>query len=312
MTQIIKPNPIIKEEQLADFEAQLNARLPEDYRQFLLLHNGGQPDKTEFTAKKYGGSIMQRFFGFNTPYNTDNFDYILRTYKDRVPDDFLPIARDMLGNLLLIGIRRRYVGKVYFWWHENEAEKKAWFKNIYSINDSFTAFFNGLKEEVEESYGELIDLFDGEDYQKQLDLIHSGWDVNTPLERNFGFAIERVALNGHPDVLKALIAKGANFGKAMKQTLTRRNVEAARLLLAAGADPNYVTDEDRTNGDTLLKSAVNTPVPSVDIAKLLIEHGADVSVGNKYGWTALRIAERTVSQNHPDMQVVVDMIKARL
>lgn len=312
MTQIIKPNSKINEELLVDFEKQINANLPKDYRHFLLLNNGGQPDKYEFTVKKYGGSIFQRFFGFNTPFETDDFYYIVNTFKGRVPDDFLPIGRDMLGNLILIGIRQKYEGKIYFWWHENEGEKKAWLKNIFSISKSFTDFFDNLKEEVEESYGQLVDLFDSEDYQKQLDLINSDWDVNTPLENNFGFAIERVALIGNPEVLKALIAKGANFGTAMEQTLTRRNVEAAILLLAAGADPNYTTEKDKINHDTLLMSAVNTPVPSVEIAKLLIEYGADVTIEDDYGWTALKVAERTVAQNHPEMQVIVDLIKAKL
>lgn len=312
MTQIIKPNTKINEEQLANFEKQINANLPEDYKRFLILNNGGQPDKTEFTVKKYGSSILQRFFGFNTPYKTDNFDYILNTFKNRVPDDFLPIGRDMLGNLVLLGTRKKYDGKIYFWWHENEGEKKAWLKNIFSISKSFTDFFDNLKEEVEDSFGDLVDLFGSEDYQKQLDLINSGWDVNTPLENNFGFAIERVALKGNPEVLKALIAKGANFGKAMEQTLTLRNVEAARLLLAAGADPNYATEEAKNEHDTLLISAVNTPVPSLEIAKLLIEHGADVTVEDEYGWTALKVTERTVAQNHPEMQAIVDLIKSKL
>lgn len=312
MTQIIKPNSKINEEQLADFEKQINANLPEEYKQFLLFYNGGQPDKTEFSTKKYGNSILQCFFGFDTPYRTDNFDYILNTFKNRVPNDFLPIGRDMLGNLILIGIRQKYEGKIYFWWHENEGQKKAWLKNIFSITKSFTDFFENLKEEVEESYGDLIDLFDSEDYQKQLDLINSGWDVNTPLENNFGFAIERVALKGNPEVLKALIAKGANFGKAMKQTLTIRNVEAARLLLAAGANPNYGTEKEISKCNTLLMSAVNMPVPSVEIANLLVEHDADVTVEDEYGWTALKVAERTVTQNHPEMQVIVDLIKSKL
>lgn len=312
MIQIIKPNAEINKELLADFEKQIKANLPADYKQFLLLNNGGQPDKTEFTAKKYGKSILQSFFGFNTPYKSDNFDYILSTFKDRVPHDFLPIARDMLGNLILIGIGKKYEGKVYFWWHENEGEKKAWLKNIYSISNSFNDFLESLKEEVEDSYGDLVDLFGSEDYQKQLELINSGWDVNTPLENNFGFAIERVALRGDLEVLKALIAKGANFGKAMEQTLTLRNVEAARLLLAAGADPNYATEEAKNEHDTLLITAVNTPVPSLEIAKLLIEHGADVTVEDDYGWTALKVAERTVTQNHPEMQAIVDLIKSKL
>lgn len=320
MIKITSGNPQITEKDMAAFEARIGVRLPEDYREFMLAYNGGEPDRTAFNAKKYGGSIMQRFFCLGPAYyESDGFDGVLNAYEGRIPPDFLPIARDMSGNLILIGTKQKRVGKIYFWWHENEGENKAWLKNIFNIDRSFTAFLNNLEEEMEEeeSYGELVDLFNSNDYEKQLQKINSGWDVNTPLEKGFGFAIERVAMDGHIEVLKALIANGARFGKALKQALTFGNAEAAGLLLEAGADPDYATEEDRIERNTLLGDAVNMPVGSKgptnrEIARLLIEYGADVRVENDYGWTALKLAERSVRQNYTDLQEIVDLIKSKL
>lgn len=57
-------NPVIEdsnrfgrlaEEPLAAFEASLGGRLPEDYRAFLLEHNGGRPRPATFTISKGEG-----------------------------------------------------------------------------------------------------------------------------------------------------------------------------------------------------------------------------------------------------------------
>lgn len=86
----------------------------------------------------------------------------------------------------------------------------------------------------------------------------------------------------------------------------------AKTLLEAGADPDYANQEARENKDTLLKSAVNQPLPQIEIAKLLIHHGADVAVENDYGWTALKVAQRTLENGVPEMQEVIDLIHEKL
>lgn len=89
-------------------------------------------------------------------------------------------------------------------------------------------------------------------------------------------------------------------------------LQFAQLLLEAGADPDYADEKAKENKNTLLKSAVNKPLPKIELAKLLIHYGADVTIENDYGWTALKVAQRTLENDVPEMQEVIDLIKEKL
>ena len=62
------------------------------------------------------------------------------------------------------------------------------------------------------------------------------------------------------------------------------SIDAARVLLEAGADVNQVT---RYGWSALLAATQNR---NYQIGKFLIEHGADVNIANKGGWTPLYLA----------------------
>jgi ankyrin repeat protein len=62
------------------------------------------------------------------------------------------------------------------------------------------------------------------------------------------------------------------------------SIDAARVLLDAGADVNQVT---RYGWSALLAATQNR---NYQLAKFLIEHGADVNLANKGGWTPLYLA----------------------
>ena len=62
------------------------------------------------------------------------------------------------------------------------------------------------------------------------------------------------------------------------------SVDAARALLAGGADVNQTT---RYGWSALLAATQNS---NYQVAKFLIEHGANVNLANKGGWTPLYLA----------------------
>lgn len=137
---------------------------------------------------------------------------------------------------------------------------------------------------------------------------------------------------GHHDIVNLLIASGAqvdvfaaaatgrtdDLRRALKEPGAARayaydgwtplhlaaffgRIDAARILLAAGADVHAVSRNSLTN--TPLHAA--TAGKHTDVALLLVAHGARAGVADAGGYTALEIAR----QNH--LGTVVDSIAAQ-
>jgi hypothetical protein len=140
--------------ELKEVEAKLGSPLPDDYEEFV---------------KEYGATAFEKSVKFPTkgpcnwgPEGTPNvffgvlgsgsYDLLrnLDTYEGRVPAECLPIANDPGGNLVLLAVRAKNKGRVYFWDHENELEPgpdgTIGYDNTCLIADSFDAFMNSLFE----------------------------------------------------------------------------------------------------------------------------------------------------------------------
>lgn len=116
-------------------------------------------------------------------------------------------------------------------------------------------------------------------------LIEHGADVNEGQDDTGVNALMTVASSGHLDVARYLIASGANVNATNKYRTSVlmwtayfiESADMARLLLAAGADVNW----QNGRGGTALIDAIRTR--HLEVARVLIEHGADVNLGpNRY------------------------------
>jgi hypothetical protein len=150
---------IINAKDLQNIEEIQNCKLPEDYKKFLLSHNGGKPLWSTFDIKNCFlngepiGSSVRFFYGIcldtkSIMHLYDIFDNI-KCYNNRVPNELLPIGTDSFGNNICLCIKGDNYGKIYFWDHEGEAaafdpHKSPWWDNVYFIADSFTDFIKGL------------------------------------------------------------------------------------------------------------------------------------------------------------------------
>ncbi len=108
-----------------------------------------------------------------------------------------------------------------------------------------------------------------------------------------GTALAFACFFAQPEAAKLLLARGADvhavatgFGNTqpLHSAATSRNLEVVRLVLAAGADPNA----RQNHGWTPLHSAANHG--GVEMVRVLLEHGADPALANDNGQTALDIA----------------------
>ena len=142
-------------DRLAELEAALGGPLPDDYRQFLEMCNGGfvggalwyegpTPTGTSADAGVHhiGGFRQETFFSLAWAQNC---------YAGRIPDVLLWIMDDPFGNAICLGLRGPHRGRIYFWDHEREPDPRCWngqvetAGNLTLIANSFTEFVAGLK-----------------------------------------------------------------------------------------------------------------------------------------------------------------------
>ncbi len=106
--------------------------------------------------------------------------------------------------------------------------------------------------------------------------------VYCAVQANFLEAIQPLARHGAD-----LNESGYDTGPPLNHAANTLNFDMVRALLAAGADPNHPVEEEVMNA---LWWAVSLDAKSLDMCKLLVEHGADVNGGMDDEETALHNA----------------------
>lgn len=148
--QMSKTRDAVSEQQLTDIESKLDLQLPAEYKEFLLMYNGGRPKPGGFliqVGEAKNRSLVDFFFCIKEGDIYDLVKYHKRL-KNRVPDCLLPIATDPFGNIICLSVSGPSYGKVYFWDHEEETEEGEAPRcdNVYLISDTFNDFLKNLTD----------------------------------------------------------------------------------------------------------------------------------------------------------------------
>ena len=141
-----KPYGPIDLADIVEFEEANEVLLPEDYKDFLLMHNGGRPEPN---ALPEVGTDVQWLFGMvEEPAWASLFD-ALDTYEGRIPAWYMPIGTDSGGNLYIMSLFEENKGVIALWWHEEEAEENGseYFDNLTHVADSFSEFSDLLAQQ---------------------------------------------------------------------------------------------------------------------------------------------------------------------
>ncbi|MFD0991062.1 SMI1/KNR4 family protein [Mariniflexile jejuense] len=167
MIDIIKPNEFgkISSKAILEFEKQIGFSLPKNYSDFLKANNGGQPKLDTITVnieKENQLWSLKYFFGLHNKEYWASMFSTLKSLKNRIPTEFLPIANDGGGNFYIINLSKENFGKIYFWNHNNESENSGnkFYGNIIPLFDSFLELTESLIKDVRDIEIKIVETDD--------------------------------------------------------------------------------------------------------------------------------------------------------
>lgn len=111
-------NTNIKQE-VEKFEKKYNFTFPNIYKSFLLKYNGGETPNTDFKIKRISSDI-RAFYGFGKADQYYHFNLIENDnqFQNWIKNNIIPIATNVSGDYIIIGIGKDNKGKIFFCYHD--------------------------------------------------------------------------------------------------------------------------------------------------------------------------------------------------
>jgi hypothetical protein len=109
--------PALSEVRLRSVERELGVALPDDYRSFLLKHNGGRPFPAGLLLPVDGTLVPWRlhfFLGIDDPVESCSLTSVHRVTEPTRPAGTIPVASNEGGNLFYLRCADPSKGRVYF------------------------------------------------------------------------------------------------------------------------------------------------------------------------------------------------------
>lgn len=136
--------PSIGDEDITRFESRYGLVLPAAYRRFLLVTNGGRPERDLFSIKSFEDQSPGRihfFFGLKDSIESSNLDWNLEVFRERIPAGLLPIATTEGADKICLSVDDARPGQVFFW----DGCARAGERSLHLLADDFAAFVSSLQ-----------------------------------------------------------------------------------------------------------------------------------------------------------------------
>lgn len=150
MIELRDVGPPLTEEAISNFERELEVRLPNPYRQFLLRNNGGRPPLDQDTVDVEGlpGSPtnIKVFFRIGGEVMSSELGWNRETLGERIAEDRLAIASDSFGSVFCISLQGADCGAVLFCDLQSVYGNFEAKPEFYPVAPDFDAFLNKLRE----------------------------------------------------------------------------------------------------------------------------------------------------------------------
>jgi hypothetical protein len=257
-------------------QRRLGLVLPDEYRQFVLRHNGGRPSPAYFPyvepergPEKTGWARIRRFLAVTSkdPALSIEGQATFRTVRTSM-SRFVPIAelefmpplevgRFLPEGLLLLSCAEQDSGHVVLW---SDPMRQPDDRNFCELAPSFNALLDDLQyPKTALPWMPMIDQNDSDGIRRWLgagpDL--QKWDdvtLRTPLahaasqgrleivslliehQADFSEALIHAVVAGHTDIAELIIERGADVSEAFYDAVMSHHTSAAKLLLPFGVN----------------------------------------------------------------------------
>ncbi|HZF44357.1 MAG TPA: SMI1/KNR4 family protein [Sphingomonadaceae bacterium] len=145
--EIENAGPPLSVDRLALVESQVGVEFPQDYKEFLLRHNGGEPTPSYMAMPAWTGKStdVNTFFGIDCQEDYNDLLKAVELMREGYPEDaVLPVAYDSSGNIFCIIGDRRSRGSIVMY-EIGGAHHEGY--NPIAVADSFTAFLGMLRDD---------------------------------------------------------------------------------------------------------------------------------------------------------------------
>jgi cell wall assembly regulator SMI1 len=224
-TTIKTSSPPISTAELQAIEKRLGIALPEDYRAFLLTHNGGVPNPGWFKHGDDEGDVAP-ITQFHSAAEMETETLALRDYVSR---HFVSIGAVSDEMVLMISVALHKAGSV-FWNPSNDDIEAA---NFVRIADSFDKLLAQL--DYVEGSKPWMPLIDANDVAGLTQWIDAGGDAQAEDELVTGIsAVEHAACEGRVEIVALLMQRGAKARAAATYAEQAGQHEVVKLLRSGG------------------------------------------------------------------------------
>ena len=221
------------EAQVAKLERRLGAKLPKDYRRFLMTINGGCRPGSGWKLPKYELAI-DTFYGLRRDfYNlVDAVDCHLQLREEEdanSPPDTIPIGYEVGNKKFLMKYRGQDAGSIWFW----PEMKETWRK----IAPSFGAFIARLHQEPEPvgraALQSILERDDVDAVRRYVESLPPD-KLDEPDESTRHSLLQRAADAGAANIVSFLIDCGARRMAGLGTVNVKRHAKVSELLLTRG------------------------------------------------------------------------------
>jgi len=140
--------------QIQVFETEFNLKLPEDYKKFILKHNGGYPLENVFENEQEEEFGIDSFFSIRNDFTLGSegvmsSKFIIDTHQiieQNIPNNLYPFGNTPGNHTYCISLAKQDYGNIYIYALDGRKHAKTY------VTFSFLNFIQNLKEDTENYY----------------------------------------------------------------------------------------------------------------------------------------------------------------